>query len=64
MSSSIHLPPTDASKMGKTGDVPTWAVEPLDEAAGDWVGHGRKDDRDRLRAVGSDQLFEAGSGSR
>jgi hypothetical protein len=25
------------------------AVEPLDEAAGDWMGHGHKDDRDRPR---------------
>jgi hypothetical protein len=33
----------------EAGDVPTRAVEPLDEAAGDGVAHARKDDRDRPR---------------
>ena len=31
------------------GDVRTWAVEPRDDAAGDRIAHGRKDDRDRPR---------------
>src|SRR6516162_4413961 len=34
---------------GETGDVPAWAVEPRDDAAGDGVAHARKDDRDRPR---------------
>ena len=48
-SSSSHLPPSEASLVGKAGDVPTRAVEPRDDAADDGVGHVRKDDRDRPR---------------
>src|SRR6516165_3746842 len=33
----------------EAGDVPAWAAKPLDDAAGDGIGHVRKDDRDRLR---------------
>ena len=47
-SSSIHLPPSSFED-GEAGDVPTRLVEPRDEAAGDGVGHVRKDDRDRPR---------------
>src|SRR6516162_8078795 len=35
--------------VGEAGDVPTRAVEPRDDAAGDGLAHGRKDNRDRLR---------------
>jgi hypothetical protein len=35
---------------GEAGDVPTRAVEPRDDAAGDGVAHPRKDDRDRPRS--------------
>ena len=48
-SSSSHLPPSVAFQVGEAGDVPARAVEPRDDAAGDGVGHGHKDDRDRLR---------------
>jgi hypothetical protein len=34
---------------GEAGDVPTRAVEPRDDAAGDGVARARKDDRDRPR---------------
>ena len=34
---------------GEAGDVPTRAVEPRDEAAGDGIACARKDDRDRPR---------------
>jgi hypothetical protein len=34
---------------GEAGDVPTRAVEPRDDAAGDGLGHVPKDDRDRPR---------------
>src|SRR5262245_31172331 len=34
---------------GEAGDVATRAVDPLDDAAGDGLGHARKDDRDRPR---------------
>ena len=34
---------------GETGDVPARLVEPRDDAAGDGVAHGRKDDWDRMR---------------
>jgi len=44
----------------KAGDVPTRAVEPPDEAAGDRVAHAHKDDRDRPRPL----LDGDGRGSR
>src|SRR5262249_37192389 len=34
---------------GEAGGVPPWAVEPLDDAAGDGVDYAPKDDRDRPR---------------
>src|SRR6516225_7611208 len=34
---------------GEAGDVPTRAVKPRDDAVGDGVDHGRKDDWDRPR---------------
>jgi hypothetical protein len=34
---------------GEAGGVPTQAVEPRDDAAGDGIGHARKDDWDRPR---------------
>jgi hypothetical protein len=42
-------PDRDLSTEGEAGDVPTRAVEPRDEAAGDGVAHAHKDDRDRPR---------------
>jgi hypothetical protein len=36
-------------QVGEAGDVPTGAVDPRDEAAGDGVDRGYKDDRDRPR---------------
>src|SRR5437763_9710871 len=48
-SSSSHLPPSEASKVAETSDVPTRAVEPRDDAAGDGIAHVRKNDRDLPR---------------
>jgi hypothetical protein len=36
-------------EVGETGDIPTRAIDPRDDAQGDRVGHARKDDRDRPR---------------
>src|SRR6202043_1896720 len=36
-------------EVGEAGDVPTRTVKPRDDAAGDWVAHACKDDRDRPR---------------
>src|SRR5262249_37750776 len=36
-------------EVGEAGDVSARLVEPWDEASGDRVGHGRKNDRDRPR---------------
>jgi hypothetical protein len=44
---SSHLPPSEASKMAKPVTFPLGAVEPRDDTAGDGVGRGHKDDRDR-----------------
>jgi hypothetical protein len=48
--------------VGEAGDVPTRAVNPRDEAAGDGVGHGHKDDWDhpRLSLEGSGRHVPAG----
>jgi hypothetical protein len=43
------LPPSGASETAEPGDVPTRAVEPRDDAAGDGIAHVRKDDWDRPR---------------
>ena len=48
-SSSSHLPPRVTSKMPKPVMFPARLVEPWDDAAGDGLGHARKDDRDRPR---------------
>jgi hypothetical protein len=59
--SGLSQPPTasrrvirgDFSATNFRGDIPTRAVEPRDDAAGDGLAHARKDDRDRpsLRLV-------------
>ena len=48
-SSSSHFASQRGFETGEAGDVPTRAVEPRDDAAGDGVGRARKNDRDRPR---------------